>query len=128
MACNSFIFIKLYLFMNTRCIRISILLLLLCTCVRSVAQNQLTGRIYNNANNTPIAFANIYIEDLRVGAISDSEGAFIIKNLPRGTYLVSVQYLGYATKNKLLKINGSINMDFPLSRTSFQKDEVVITG
>jgi iron complex outermembrane receptor protein len=113
--------------MCTKFIRISIILLLLAN-IPSFAQNQLSGRVYNKATGTPIGYASIYIEDLRVGAVSDSEGSYAIRRIPRGSYLVSVQILGYARLTQIVKIEGTATVDFPLSLTSFANDEVIITG
>ena len=37
----------------------------------------------------------LYIEDLKIGTVSDSDGRFVPQDLPEGTYAVGVRLLGY---------------------------------
>ncbi len=119
-------FIK-YLLMNAKFIRLAILFLCLFG-IKSFAQNELTGKVYNKENNTPVPYATVYIEDIRVGVVSDSEGAYSMKRLPEGTYLVSVRSLGYALMTQTITIKGTIMHDFPLSSSNTEIHGVVVTG
>ncbi|MDG2369840.1 MAG: TonB-dependent receptor [Flavobacteriales bacterium] len=62
------------------------------------AQNGIIkGRVFNNINNEPIPFANIYINEIERGISSDFEGNFIIKDVMSGTYNVTFSFIGYQT-------------------------------
>jgi len=113
--------------MNAKYIRLSILLLCFLG-IRASAQNELTGKVYNRINNSPVTYATVYIEDLKIGAVSDSEGVFSLKRIPEGTYLVSIHSLGYALMTQIITVKGTIMKDFALSPSDMMMHGVVITG
>src|SRR5258706_1356868 len=95
--------------------------------VSTYAQNELVGAIKNQKDNTPLAGASIYISDIKVGAISDSEGNYKIQS-PKGTYVVEVTYLGFGSQVRKVTIEGSTNQDFNLEESLLQLNEVIVTG
>ena len=52
------------------------------------------GRVVDNESQT-LPGATIYIEDLKIGAVSDINGFYVLPNLKPGTYMVRVTYVGY---------------------------------
>src|SRR5690348_13353136 len=64
--------------------------------IGAIAKNVLSGMVTDKKTSKPLAGASIYIEDLKIGAISNSEGSYSLKDLPRGTYVVSARFIGYA--------------------------------
>ena len=112
--------------MNKKLIQLTILFFILFS-AKSFAQNELVGHIYTSAN-TPLANAGIYIEDLKVGASSDSGGLYALKNLPAGTYVISVHMLGYETIAKSITVKGRTSYDFVLEKNNYETEEVVVTG
>ena len=52
------------------------------------------GRVVDNESQT-LPGATIYIEDLKIGAVSDMNGFYVLPNLKPGTYMVRVTYVGY---------------------------------
>src|SRR3954468_22532045 len=113
--------------MNTKYFRLSIVLLCFFS-FKALSQNELTGRVYNQANNKPIPFASIYIEDLKIGAICDSDGTYSLKRIPEGSFLAEVDALGYGAKADLVKVKGTTMHDFALTVFAFEEQEVVVTG
>ncbi len=113
--------------MNTNYIRLSILLLCFFSC-KAIAQNQITGKVFNKANNKPVAYASVYIEDLKIAAACDSDGTFTINKLPTGTFLIEIDALGYESKAEAVKIKGLQRHDFGLNLSPFEEQEVVVTG
>jgi outer membrane receptor protein involved in Fe transport len=56
---------------------------------------KLTGLV-KNEKGQPVVGANIRIEGLRVGALSDDDGRFLLLGIPAGEYPVRANLLGYA--------------------------------
>jgi len=96
--------------------------------LKSFAQNELSGKILDKKTHAAIIDAEIYIQDLKIGTVSSSEGAYSLKNLPEGTYLVAVRSLGYETIAKSVKIKGTTNADFELADNVYEEQEIVVTG
>ena len=58
------------------------------------------GVVVNKANSEPVEFVNVVInvpEDgsFVAGSVTDIDGAFIVTDLPIGSYNLSVSYVGY---------------------------------
>ena len=68
----------------------------------------LAGKVTNEKNGDPIADANVYIEGTGFGMLSRSNGTFLLKNIPEGTYTVAVSYLGYELMKKEVEIKGGL--------------------
>ncbi|MCE7054581.1 TonB-dependent receptor [Algoriphagus sp. AGSA1] len=53
------------------------------------------GKVIHLENNEPIEAAYIWVVEAEEGAVSDQNGNFTVKNLCKGTYTVTIQYLGH---------------------------------
>ncbi|MDW7692537.1 TonB-dependent receptor [Flammeovirgaceae bacterium SG7u.111] len=80
-------------------------------------------------NGEPI-FAHVFIVGTTVGAATDLEGAFEIKDTPAGQVLVRAQSIGYLSEERLLKVKkGEVTeLDIQLKEDLFKLEEVVVTG
>lgn len=86
------------------------------------------GKITDKVTGELIIGATISIADLKVGTVSDVNGKYILNHLPRGIYLVQVNYLGYATFTKKVDFTKTTNLDVQLEVSSVEMSEVVVTG
>ena len=96
--------------------------------VAAFSQNSLSGKITDSAGKSPLPGTTIYIPDLKVAAAADAEGNYTIHNIPKGTFVVEVQTLGYKVVSEPVKIEGAVTRNFALQESEFQEDEVVVTG
>jgi len=92
------------------------------------AQNSLTGKVYNQANNAPLAFATVRLSDLKIAAVSDTNGAFTFQNIPKGSYLLEIDLLGFGGKAQQVRVSGPTTIDIGMKTSSIEEDEVVVTG
>ena len=92
------------------------------------SQNNLSGTITDAKDTKPVAFANVYIPDLKIGATTDNNGKYSLQNVPGGTYVVQARLIGYSLKTATVKIEGSVTLDFVLTQSNTELHEVVITG
>ena len=75
-----------------------------------------------------IAFANIYLKEVKKGAITDENGNYTIKGLASGTYTVIASFTGYIVQKKKVNITSTnITINFNLEEIE-SLDEIVITG
>ena len=90
------------------------------------AQISLSGKITDSKDNSALNSASIYIPDIKTGAVSKEDGSYEIKNIPNGTYLVEVSFVGFASQTKDVTINGKSVTDFSLERSTIESPEVVV--
>ena len=87
------------------------------------------GRVYNQINNEPIAYATVVIDSI-INTISDENGDYIIKDLTPGTYNLSCSFLGfekaYITELTVTSTKPTL-LDIPLIEALFGLDVVEVT-
>lgn len=92
------------------------------------AQGNLLKGTITDASGAPIPGAIVTIPDLKAGAVSDSDGRYLINHLPKGNYLLQVHMLSYNTLTVSVNISGITFKDFRLNESILERSEVVITG
>lgn len=87
-----------------------------------------SGVVTDNENKT-LEGANIIIQELNIGTISNSDGSFSIPNISQGEYTVISTYVGYSNYSNKLSINNqSQNITISLKPVSFELKSVNITA
>lgn len=115
--------------------KIQFILLLVVITNFSVAQNKkpttpitLSGKITDAKNGSILTGATIYIHDIKLGAISNSNGNYTLNNINIGNYIVEVSMLGYATIIEKIIINNNTIKNFTLIAAIANHDAVIVTG
>lgn len=86
------------------------------------------GRIVDE-NERPLAYANVLIKDLGLGAVSDDNGYYHLQKVPVGTHALMVKILGFGEQKQIVKLNGNLdNINFRLAEETRDLDEVVVKG
>ncbi len=93
-----------------------------------VARGALTGTITDAKTNQPLQGASVYFHDLKSGTTTNASGAFTIKNIPQGRYLVEISFLGYASVVETVDISGNTEKNFALSHSYIENEAVTVTG
>ncbi|MGB0430808.1 MAG: DUF5686 family protein [Bacteroidia bacterium] len=89
------------------------------------AQTAVSGRITDAQTNEPIAFANIVFKGTTVGTTSDFEGYYTLSS-SENVDSITVLFLGYKQKTKVLKKGTKQVIDFQLESSDFQLDAIDI--
>ncbi|MDQ6843862.1 MAG: TonB-dependent receptor [Bacteroidota bacterium] len=87
-----------------------------------------SGTITAAAANTPLAGASVYISDLRKGSVANATGHFQINNIPYGTYLAEVRYVGYKSILTNISFNKNIEENYAMEISVTEENEIVVTG
>ena len=92
------------------------------------SQHSLSGKITYSGNGEPVAGAAVYLPDLRTGASTDTDGNYLINNLPAGTFTVQVSYVSHKTVLEKVMVSGQTRKDFQLLNASVSLEEVIVSG
>lgn len=87
-----------------------------------------SGKVTDESSGSPLVGATVLIPDLRVGAVADSSGSFVIKNVPQGIYLVQISFEGYATLVQKIDFSKTDTFNAQLKESSIENADVVVTG
>ena len=94
----------------------------------------INGKVIDNTSKEPLRYVNVVVRDMAktiiTGGITDENGLFAIKDLPKGKSMVEIQFIGYKTYNKEINItndNKSINLGtIVITEESAELNEVVV--
>ena len=92
------------------------------------AQNEISGKIKDLKDSSGLVGVTVYIPDLKLGAITDNEGKYTIRNIPKGTFLIVVSFIGYASQTKEADVKESSTLDFVLEESGNSLKEIIVTG
>ena len=80
------------------------------------AQGTLSGKVQDKTSGELLTGAQVYIPELKKGAIVNEKGSYLIKRLPKGVFSIQVSFIGYTTITKKIRLTeGKNKMDFLLS-------------
>jgi outer membrane receptor protein involved in Fe transport len=91
----------------------------------------LYGTLHDAESGEELLGANVLIVGTTIGAVTDVEGKYLIRNVPPGTYHVRFSYVGYAAKmveGVEVKPGGAVKLDVNLSVETVNQEEVVVTA
>ena len=69
--------------------------------------SSILGFSTDSESKEPLIGANIMLDGTSLGAASDDNGYYIIKNIPIGTYTLRAMFIGYETLEKEILVEGS---------------------
>ena len=101
--------------------------LLLCFSLYGNSQERFTlsGTIVEEQGRETLIGANIIIEDLNTGTISNEYGFYSI-TLNKGIYKVTISNIGYSSLKQTISLDQNVSMDFTLTEEIESLDEVII--
>lgn len=109
-----------------------ITLIILISTFDSYSQSQngeIKGKVIEANNNLPIPFANVLIVGTNLGASTDLNGNFLIKNVPVGIYQLRASVIGYTPQVKndiMVKPNRITEVNFELVTQAIEIENVVV--
>src|ERR1700744_1917019 len=91
----------------------------------TLLNGKISGKITDKSTGRPIAGATVAIPDLKTGTSADANGLYLLKNLPRGKYLIEVSALGYASVIDEVDLGKTETVDFKLTTSSYELADLV---
>ena len=107
------------------------LFLLLLPFLATAQTSTLRGVVIDQQSESPLIGATVQLLDSEpvLGAVSDADGAFILKNVPVGRQTLRVSYLGYESQtvpNILVTAGKDVQLDVRLAESFTKMGEVVV--
>ncbi len=90
----------------------------------------ITGKVINLKNNEPLPFVNVGVVGTSMGASTDDDGVFLIKNVPVGFYKLTSSCLGFnSTSSEEFKVinTKTIYVEIKMRESDVSLDEVTVT-
>lgn len=91
------------------------------------AQSTLSG-IVTDENNEAIIGATVILEGTNLGAVTDVDGKYTIKNVPPKDYTIKVTYVGYKNASEVIDLRSSKSLNFYMTQDSKILNDVVVVG
>ncbi len=106
------------------------LLLLLLTGPVLAHNGSVRGAVYDQETRQPLAGASVVLGEGGRGTATDEFGAFSFKDLPAGTYTLTVTFLGYAASRQPVEVrDGEVTpLTVRLTPASLSLSEVAVSG
>lgn len=90
----------------------------------------ITGTVVDASNGRTLESAQVFIEDLNLGALSNRQGRFVMLNVPAGTHELQVEIIGYTPSTQQVTVTAgqTATVEFQLESTALRLQELVVTG
>ena len=90
----------------------------------------LTGQVTEESSQRPLAGVQVFLREASMGQLTNSQGRFLLRDVPPGQYTVGVQLLGYTevAEQVTLAAGQSLTLDVTLRQEALALDGIVVTG
>lgn len=87
----------------------------------------ISGTVLEQETNEPLAGAQVFLIGTTIGIAANSDGSFILKNIPSGIFELSVSFLGYESASITFNTNSiEPEYNFRLKPIVYELDEVTV--
>lgn len=96
------------------------------TSINAQEKFTLSGTIVEEKSNETLIGVNIIIPEIPAGTTTNEYGFYSI-TLPKGTYNITISYLGFTSKTETITLSKNISKNYALVDSIENLDEIVIT-
>lgn len=87
------------------------------------------GIITDADTEEPISFSYIHLEEINRTVVADPDGSYEIRNIPNGTYTLTVHRIGYLTQSQQIEIDGKdLEINISLHPTVLGSQSIEVVG
>lgn len=96
----------------------------------AVFQGIVTGTVTDAETGEALIGVTILIQELNIGAATDSDGYFEISDVPAGEHLLEARFIGYNTVSEVITVSDDEEtvVNFEMAASLSELDELVITA
>ena len=90
----------------------------------------IAGRVTDAETGAPVATAQVFIESLDMGTLSQASGQYVLTGVQAGTYELTAVLIGYRTETATVTVadDQTVIHNFALQPEALGLDEIVVTG
>lgn len=94
------------------------------------ASSRLSGYVRDSHNGSALPGATVYLNGTSFGAATDLNGKYVINDVPAGSYVLRITYIGYEPKEVsiILRPGEDLHLDVKLNAVGVQGKNVVVTA
>ncbi|MFW6192847.1 MAG: SusC/RagA family TonB-linked outer membrane protein [Gemmatimonadota bacterium] len=85
------------------------------------------GTVVDSASATPVSGVSVQVQGTEIGALTDGDGSFVLRNAPAGEVTLEVRRIGFRTIEVAVGA-GQDDVEIELRRDYLQVDDLVVTG
>ncbi|MAP70897.1 MAG: TonB-dependent receptor [Candidatus Marinimicrobia bacterium] len=92
---------------------------------------KISGIILDSKSGEPLAGVNVFLDDTPYGSATNTEGEYIILNVPPGDYTLRATYIGYASyrvNNVRVNLDRTTYQNFELKEAVIEGEEVIVVA
>ncbi|HEX9106388.1 MAG TPA: carboxypeptidase-like regulatory domain-containing protein, partial [Longimicrobiales bacterium] len=88
------------------------------------------GRVIDADTHEPLANAQVVVVGTQRGSLTNSDGRYVIPQVPSGARSIRVTLLGYSERGQpvTVAVGSSVTVNFELSQAAVELNAVVVTG
>lgn len=92
--------------------------------------NVILGHVIKHGTEESLADVTVTLVETQETLLSNSDGAFVFRRVPAGSYTLRAQLLGYETQEKKVQVSNSyaIDVHFSMKEKDFNVGEVVVSA
>lgn len=91
-------------------------------------QFSISGTV-SEENGETVMGAEIYIEQLHIGTVSDENGFYTLRNVPKGTHKLTISFISFTTENTdITLIDSDLEFNMKLKPSIFHMDEIIVSA
>lgn len=118
-------------YMNKWLVPLLTAILLFAVSLYGQTNGKIAGRVIDAASENPLAGVNVLVRGTFLGASSDTDGYFMILNVPPGVYEVEASMIGYKTITKTeiqVALERTTHVSFELEETILEGEMIVVVA
>jgi len=96
----------------------------------SAQTGTITGVVTSAQNGQPLPAAQVYIQALDLGVLTQANGRYTLLNVPAGVHPLTAERIGHrvTTASVTVAAGATVTQNFVMNEEALQLDEVVVTG
>lgn len=94
----------------------------------SIKASNLKGKVTIKKTGEPLQGVSVYFPDIKVGTITDSNGYYILENLPSSNLVIKLSLVDFKLISEMVDLSSQKELNFQMEEAIAELNEIVITG